>query len=264
MLTRTGRGISIRPRPHPQPGSLQAQRCLRGPLLTQRPPQPHSWRQPQSWNRGTGGSGGDEGEQRPPGYPGCEAPDRGYSPQDHALVGLQLKYAITTNTNSSVLAVIGLILVGFEITFFLVKQRKMLWPEGWDSARRDEAHNRGSSARPVGSPGWEALSCRCHLRDHTPLALCSGHDFLTSGSMSVSAEKKPIRYKLAGSMLLQYLLFSTISELLVTSITIVWIVRALHHPETGEEKREAEDPGGNLGPTRVQLEIEVILQRVVV
>ncbi|XP_006193716.2 uncharacterized protein LOC102520976 [Camelus ferus] len=99
--------------------------------------------------------------------------------------------------------------------------------------------------------------------------------FLTSGSMSVSAEKKPIRYKLisasvmnifsaclsalgtimlciacfsfssekneyvwshlAGSMLLQYLLFSTISELLVTSITIVWIVRALHHPETGEE-----------------------------
>lgn len=49
-------------------------------------------------------------------------------------------------------------------------------PQGWDSARRDEAHNRGSSARPVGSPGWEALSCRCHLRDHTPLALCSGHD----------------------------------------------------------------------------------------
>ncbi|XP_072826831.1 uncharacterized protein [Vicugna pacos] len=167
-----------------------------GPLLAQRPTQPHSWRQPQSWNRGTGGSGGDEGEQRPPGYPGCEAPDRGYSPQDHAFVGLQaaqvmigvihcalghiwlhlyftqfevlsvnynpftllsgyplwafffyvtsgvlaieterrrspywLKYAITTNTNSSVLAVIGLILVGFEITFFLVKQRKMLWPE---------------------------------------------------------------------------------------------------------------------------------------
>ncbi|KAB1272683.1 hypothetical protein Cadr_000014392, partial [Camelus dromedarius] len=59
--------------------------------------------------------------------------------------------------------------------------------------------------------------------------------FLTSGSMSVSSEKKPIRYKLAGSMLLQYLLFSTISELLVTSITIVWIVRALHHPETSEE-----------------------------
>ncbi|OWK17103.1 hypothetical protein Celaphus_00013464, partial [Cervus elaphus hippelaphus] len=59
--------------------------------------------------------------------------------------------------------------------------------------------------------------------------------FLISGSMAVSAQKKPTRYKLAGGMLLQYLLFSSVTELIVVSIIVSWIVQALHHPASKEE-----------------------------
>ncbi|XP_047630254.1 membrane-spanning 4-domains subfamily A member 12-like [Phacochoerus africanus] len=100
--------------------------------------------------------------------------------------------------------------------------------------------------------------------------------FIISGSVTMGAQKKPIRYKLisaivmnilsacfsaigalilliacftyssekdeyvwshlAGSMILQYLLFSAITELITVSITLSWIVKALYHPETSEEK----------------------------
>ncbi|KAB0371313.1 hypothetical protein FD755_017722 [Muntiacus reevesi] len=105
--------------------------------------------------------------------------------------------------------------------------------------------------------------------------------FLISGSMAISAQKKPTRYKLtstivmsifsgcfsafgsiilcfacfsyaaemkeyvwsqlAGGMLLQYLLFSSVTELIVVSIIVSWIVQALHHPASKEETLTAGD-----------------------
>ncbi|XP_055278799.1 B-lymphocyte antigen CD20-like [Moschus berezovskii] len=116
---------------------------------------------------------------------------------------------------------------------------------------------------------------------HIPVLLTLGYIvwsspfFLISGSMAVSAQKKPTRYKLtstivmsifsacfsafgsiilciacfsyaaemedyvwsqlAGGMLLQYLLFSSVTELIVVIITMSWIVRALYHPEPNKE-----------------------------
>ncbi|XP_004410147.1 PREDICTED: uncharacterized protein LOC101375501 [Odobenus rosmarus divergens] len=99
--------------------------------------------------------------------------------------------------------------------------------------------------------------------------------FISSGSTSIGAQKRPTKYKLiyslvmnilsvcfsivgtiilsiacftyhadtneyvwthmAGSMLLQYLLFSTITEVICACITIRWIVVALSHPEYSEK-----------------------------
>ncbi|XP_040113691.1 B-lymphocyte antigen CD20-like [Oryx dammah] len=116
---------------------------------------------------------------------------------------------------------------------------------------------------------------------HIPVLLTLGYIvwsspfFLISGSMAVSAQKKPTRYKLtstivmsifsacfsacgsiilciacfsyaakmedyvwsqlAGGMLLQYLLFISVTELIVVSIILSWIVRALRHPEPQKE-----------------------------
>ena len=44
--------------------------------------------------------------------------------------------------------------------------------------------------------------------------------------------------QLDGGMLLQYLLFSSITELIAVVITISWIVRALYHPEPKEESKQ--------------------------
>ncbi|XP_027436379.2 uncharacterized protein LOC113914950 isoform X1 [Zalophus californianus] len=99
--------------------------------------------------------------------------------------------------------------------------------------------------------------------------------FISSGSTIIGAQKRPTKYKLiyslvmnilsvcfsivgtiilsiacftyhadtneyvwthmAGSMLLQYLLFSTITEVICACITIRWIVVALSHPEYSEK-----------------------------
>ncbi|XP_057583114.1 membrane-spanning 4-domains subfamily A member 12 [Hippopotamus amphibius kiboko] len=135
-----------------------------------------------------------------------------------------------------------------------------------------------------------ALLCDCLFNrevatkstGHIPVLLTLGYIywsspfFVISGSMSVSAQKKPTRYKLtstivmsifsacfsafgtiilciaffsytaemkeyvwsdlAGATLLQYLLFSTLTELIIVSLILSWIVRALHHPEETDEE----------------------------
>ncbi|XP_047548636.1 uncharacterized protein LOC125079215 isoform X3 [Lutra lutra] len=43
------------------------------------------------------------------------------------LGAAQLRCTIRANTYSSTLAMIGLFLIGFEITFFLVKREKIVW-----------------------------------------------------------------------------------------------------------------------------------------
>nr|KAF6466043.1 hypothetical protein HJG63_011372 [Rousettus aegyptiacus] len=66
-------------------------------------------------------------------------------------------------------------------------------------------------------------------------AFCSTPFFITSGSVSVETQRKPTHHKLAGSMLLQFLLFSAITELVITNIVIDWFVTAVTQVPNDEE-----------------------------
>ncbi|XP_058545155.1 B-lymphocyte antigen CD20-like isoform X3 [Neofelis nebulosa] len=63
---------------------------------------------------------------------------------------------------------------------------------------------------------------------------CSSTFFITSGSISVQAQKHPTKCKIAGSMLLQYVLFTTIVEVICAYVTVKRIEAAMRPVECSE------------------------------
>ncbi|GAB5577936.1 B-lymphocyte antigen CD20-like isoform X1 [Prionailurus iriomotensis] len=63
---------------------------------------------------------------------------------------------------------------------------------------------------------------------------CSSTFFISSGSISVQAQKHPTKSKIAGSMLLQYILFTTIVEVICAYVTVKWIEAALRPVECSD------------------------------